>query len=265
MPDQTTLSFTPIGYFRAAEEERYEVPRQSGLMEGRSGVIELIPGHNFEQALDDLDGFDRIWILYSFHRNHTWKPKVLPPRGHVKRGVFATRSPHRPNPIGMSSFELVSINGRFLHVRNHDLLDGTPILDIKPYVVYADAFPNASQGWLDELSDEGTYDISWSPVAKEKLAYLQDNWQLNLEAAVQHRLTISPHPYPNARICQIDSDTHELAYKSWRIRYHIDDNSHRIRVNDILSGYSPEALSSNVDRWGDLHIHREFIKGRGQV
>src|ERR1700760_4597145 len=98
------MQFDPIGYFLSEQKEKYEVPRQPGMI-SNEGIIRLNPHHDFEQALEGLDGFDRIWILFHFHQNTTWKPKVLPPRGEKKQGIFATRSPHRPNFIGLSCVE----------------------------------------------------------------------------------------------------------------------------------------------------------------
>jgi len=106
-----------------------------------------------EVVIRDLQGFDRLWLIFAFHRSEGWKTTVKPPRGGPKRGVLATRSPHRPNAIGLSAVELVGIEGRTLHLRGVDLLDGTPVLDIKPYVPYADAFPEARAGWIDELDE----------------------------------------------------------------------------------------------------------------
>ena len=102
-------------------------------------------------AWRDLAGFERIWLLFAFHRSEGWKAEVRPPRGGGKRSVLATRSPHRPNAIGLSAVELVAVEAGSLRVRGVDLLDGTPILDIKPYVPYADAFPQARAGWIDAI------------------------------------------------------------------------------------------------------------------
>lgn len=107
-----------------------------------------------EQVVHDLHGFERIWLIFAFHLSEGWKSMVKPPRGGPKRGVLATRSPHRPNSIGLSAVELIKVEGRTLHLRGVDLLDGTPVLDIKPYVPYADAFPGAKAGWIDELDAE---------------------------------------------------------------------------------------------------------------
>jgi len=105
-----------------------------------------------EETLRDLAGFAYIWVIFVLHKSEGWAPTVRPPRGpRVKRGVFATRSPHRPNAIGLSAVELTGIEGRTLRLRGVDLLDGTPVLDIKPYVPYADAFPLAKAGWIDEV------------------------------------------------------------------------------------------------------------------
>lgn len=141
-------------------KERFGTPRQptvtEQVLEDRAldATIELLPGHNFEQALKDLAGFDFIWVVAWLHLNEHWKPTVVPPRGpKVRRGLFATRSPHRPNPIGLSALRLIKVEGRVLHVRGIDLLDGTPVLDIKPYVTYADAFPDARRGWLEEAGE----------------------------------------------------------------------------------------------------------------
>jgi len=161
--DHTALaqgSFTArvIGHVRSPYKERFGTPRQPTVteqtLEDRAvdATIELLPGMNFEQALKDLEGFDFIWVIAWLHLNEDWQATVIPPRGpKVHRGLFATRAPHRPNPIGLSALRLTGIEGNVLHVRGIDLIDGTPVLDIKPYVPYADAFPNAKAGWLDEI------------------------------------------------------------------------------------------------------------------
>ncbi|MDQ3032788.1 MAG: tRNA (N6-threonylcarbamoyladenosine(37)-N6)-methyltransferase TrmO [Myxococcota bacterium] len=147
----------PIAIARTPYKERYGTPHQSTALRGtREGApvdatIELLP-HVPLDALRSLEGFDRIWLIYVFHMNEGWSALVRPPRGpRVKRGVLATRSPHRPCPIGLSAVRLVGIEGRALRVHGVDLLDGTPVLDIKPYVPYADAFPDARAGWVDEV------------------------------------------------------------------------------------------------------------------
>lgn len=156
MTDEQHFNFQPIGILRSPYANRIDAPHQSTVTEGtESGVeapatLELADWVD-ERALKDLEDFERIWLIYVFDRNDGWRSTVKPPRGGPKRGVLATRSPHRPNPIGLSAVKLDKIEGRVLHLLGVDLLDGTPILDIKPYVPYADAFPDSSAGWIDAL------------------------------------------------------------------------------------------------------------------
>ena len=146
----------PIAFVRSPYARRIDAPHQSTVVEGtESGAvaeasIEFVPDIEFA-AFRDLAGFERIWLLFVFHRSEGWKAEVRPPRGGAKRSVLATRSPHRPNAIGLSAVELVAVEERALRVRGVDLLDGTPILDIKPYVPYADAFGHSRAGWIDEI------------------------------------------------------------------------------------------------------------------
>ena len=146
-----------VGFVVSPYRERYGAPHQPGVLLGtREGVHAeghiVLADHIAPEVLDDLAGFVRIWVLYAFHLNQGWKPKVKPPRGpRVARGLFATRSPDRPNPIGLSCVEIVRIEDSKIYIRGFDMLDGTPVLDIKPYLPYADAFPDAKAGWVDEL------------------------------------------------------------------------------------------------------------------
>ena len=152
----TQFTYRPVGILRSPYTRRIDAPHQSTVVEGtESGdfaiaTLELADWLD-EKVVQDLNGFERLWLIFAFHPSEGWKSRVKPPRGGAKRGVLATRSPHRPNSIGLSAVELVAVEGRTLHLRGVDLLDGTPVLDIKPYVPYADAFPDAKAGWIDEL------------------------------------------------------------------------------------------------------------------
>ncbi|MGP1666056.1 MAG: tRNA (N6-threonylcarbamoyladenosine(37)-N6)-methyltransferase TrmO [Rhodanobacter sp.] len=150
------LSCEPLAYVRSPYARRIDAPHQATVVQGtESGhaaeaVIEFVA--NFPAAaFRDLAGFERIWLVFMFHRSDGWRAEVRPPRGGGKRSVLATRSPHRPNAIGLSAVELVAVEDHALRVRGLDLLDGTPILDIKPYVPYADAFPQSRAGWIDHI------------------------------------------------------------------------------------------------------------------
>lgn len=254
----TRLTFNPIGYFHTLNQERYSVPRQADVVQSFPGKIILNPHCHFEEALKDLQGFDRIWVIFLFHRNAGWKPKVLPPRGGIKRGLFATRSPHRPNPIGMSCLELIEIKGLELEVANPDLLDGTPILDIKPYLVYADSFPQTKQGWLETLSEKPLYSVEWSELAIRQRKFLLDDGVL-LENPIRAVLSLNPFPYQNRRIRKINEKEYEIACKSWRISYEIDEEHQRVVMKEIYSGYDHETLEGDKNsRWDDVSVHRLF-------
>ncbi|WP_027485329.1 tRNA (N6-threonylcarbamoyladenosine(37)-N6)-methyltransferase TrmO [Rhodanobacter sp. OR87] len=150
------LSCHPIAFVRSPYAQRIDAPHQPTVVAGietqaaAEAVVEFVAGFP-AAAFRDLAGFERIWLLFAFHRSEGWKAEVRPPRGGGKRSVLATRSPHRPNAIGLSAVELVAVEEGALRVRGVDLLDGTPILDIKPYVPYADAFPAARAGWIDAI------------------------------------------------------------------------------------------------------------------
>ncbi len=149
----------PIGVIHSLYTERHGTPRQA-VIHGRDrpeafepAQVRLFPDRIPEKALRDLDGFDRIWLLTWLHLNPKWGPLVRPPRGSKRRGVLATRSPHHPNPIGLSAVDVERVEGLIIHIRGCDLIAGTPVLDIKPYVPYCDAFPASKAGWVDELDD----------------------------------------------------------------------------------------------------------------
>ena len=159
MTQDSYITYRPIGILRSPYTRRIDAPHQSTVVEGTEtgafvqATLELQDWLD-EKVLQDLAGFERLWLIFDFHRSEGWKSSVKPPRGGPKRGVLATRSPHRPNSIGLSAVELAKIEGRTLHLRGVDLLDGTPVLDIKPYVPYADAFPDAKAGWIDDLDEK---------------------------------------------------------------------------------------------------------------
>lgn len=220
----------PIGFFKAEDVEKYSVCRQPGLKENH-GIITLNSQSNFEQALEDLKGFSHIFVIYRFHRNHFWKPKVMPPRGKKKRGVFATRAPHRPNFLGLSCLKLIKIEGLNVYVGNHDLLDGTPVFDIKPYLAYADSFPGAKQGWLEELEEETLFDIQLTPECQEKLDQMKEGQ--DVLANITPRLKFYPYPREQNRIRILENGFYEIAYKAWRISYSLSLNPPTVLIHHI--------------------------------
>ena len=150
VPDSFTVR--PIGVVRSPFKVHEGTPRQAGTGEVRDGEIRLRPG--LQNALKDLAGFSHVWVVFWFNYSRGWNSQLVPPRDVKKRGVFATRSPHRPNAIGVSVVRLLQVQGLMVRVRGLDMLDGTPVLDLKPYIPYADAIPGAKAGWVDELGPE---------------------------------------------------------------------------------------------------------------
>ncbi len=128
------ITFAPIGVVHTPFADRASAPRQPAAAVGTEGTIELLPGRHFEHALSDLEGWERIWVVFLFHLNEGFRPKVLPPRSTKRRGVFSTRSPHRPNPLGISVVRLVSVTGLTVRVLDVDMIDQSPVLDLKPYL-----------------------------------------------------------------------------------------------------------------------------------
>lgn len=157
------MDIRPIAYIRTEFPEKFGVPRQSGLAKGLRGRIVFEPQYRNPDALRGLEGFSHIWLVWEFSANRStgkWQPTVRPPRlgGNAHIGVFATRSPFRPNPLGLScvaveSIELSTDEGPVITVKGADLMDGTPVYDIKPYIKYADSRPEAVCGYVDGLEE----------------------------------------------------------------------------------------------------------------
>lgn len=150
-----SASIAVIGIARTPWTRREDAPHQPTASPETEATLEIRP--EYVEALGDLDTFDRVWIVFLFDRSRGWTPRVKPPRGGPKRGVFATRAPDRPSGIGMTNAELCSVDlsSGTVRVRGADLLDGTPILDLKPYLPTVDAWPEAGHGWLEEYLDAG--------------------------------------------------------------------------------------------------------------
>jgi len=144
-----------IGYARTPWRRREDAPHQPTAAPAAEGVLAILD--EYRLALADLDTFERIWLLFLFDRSRGWAPRVRPPRGGPRRGVFATRAPNRPSQIGLTSVLVTAVDvaGGLVHVRGVDLLDETPIVDIKPYLPVSDAWPEAGHGWLEPYLEAG--------------------------------------------------------------------------------------------------------------
>jgi tRNA-Thr(GGU) m(6)t(6)A37 methyltransferase TsaA len=147
-----SLLLRPIGVIHSPHREAAGTPIQSVYAEASEGEVVVDP--EFAPALADIEGFERLWLLYVLDRAGAYRPRVMPYRDTVEHGLFATRSPCRPNPIGLSVVRLLGREGNRLRVAGLDILDETPLLDIKPYVPEFDAFPGAKAGWLEARRSE---------------------------------------------------------------------------------------------------------------
>ena len=167
-----------IAHIRTDLPEKFGVPRQSGLVPQLRGTIVFEPTYRNPDALRGLEGFSHLWLIFQFHRavRESWSPTVRPPRlgGNRRMGVFATRSPFRPNNLGLSCVKLEEVHqdeqlGPVIEVSGADLVDGTPILDIKPYLPYADCRVDATGGFTDPL-DGQTLQVNCDPALLERFA-----------------------------------------------------------------------------------------------
>ena len=251
------MHIEPIGTFHCAARYPYDAARQSSIAASSGGNILLEKGHNYEQALQDLDGFSHIWLIYALHHNPNWKPMVQPPRASRKVGVFACRAPYRPNPIGLSCVGLISVQGLRVNVGPHDLLDGTPILDIKPYLPYADSFPEAKCGWVDDVSKD-LLEVRFTSEAEQQLAWLEQAGVPAILAFLQQQLREHPFNQKRKRIRQLANSHWEIAYRTWRADYVVDEAARQVMVETIRSVYTNEELLSSEDGYGDKAQHREF-------
>lgn len=256
MEQAKLLNFKPIGTFHTDKQNTYEAARQASADPCHSeGVIRLLPGQQFEQALIGLEKFSHLWIISCFSQNQHWKPMVLPPRGTASKvGVFASRSPYRPNPLGMSAVSLQRIEGLNIFVRGHDLLDQTPILDLKPYLAYADSIPLANSGWL-HLQE---YAVAFSANAEKQISVLAELGVSQLRGFILQQLQFEPTDRKRKRVIAQANHHFVLAYRTWRIEFHVHQQN--IEILQIHSGYAArELLSLQEDPYLDKQIHLEFL------
>jgi len=256
------LVLEPIGYVHTALATKVEASRQPRAGGGVVGSIELLPARNFEHALSNLAEWQYIWVLFWFDRNEGWRPKVLPPRSRSgRKGVFATRSPHRPNPLGLSAVKLERVDGLTLHVSDVDMLDGTPVLDIKPYVAYTDAIADAGGGWLTSADAPRDpipeFDVVFDDVASEQAAWVEARTGLPLRARATATLALGPEPHPYRRIRR-ERIGFSLCVKEWRLKFGVDGR--RVRVTAVESGVRKSELARLSEVSAELTLHRAFCE-----
>ncbi len=216
-----SLTLQPIGHLRTRQQVKFQAGHQPETATEARNELELLAGHDYEHALQDLAGMERVWLLWWFHRNPNWRPLVLPPRGPAqRRGVFATRSPHRPNPLGLTSVALLGVNGRRLLLGPCDLVDGTPVFDIKPYISAHDAFPDARAGWIDametELREPARFSVTLAATAVTQRQWLQENWSIDFTPRLLELLSRDPTPHRTRRIRRRNPTQFDIGCGAWR-------------------------------------------------
>jgi tRNA-Thr(GGU) m(6)t(6)A37 methyltransferase TsaA len=235
-----SFNFQVIGTLQTPFKEKFGVPRQSLMMTAAKGILTLKKDPSFPMALRHLEQFSHIWLIFVFHKNieKPWHPLIDTPRIAEKMGVFATRSPHRPNSIGISAVRLEKIDwhadpGIQLHLSGLDLLDETPVLDIKPYLPFADRIEDANSGWIK--TDIERFPVSFSPKSTQILE--QITLHTNLQTLIEQMLELDPRPTSQRRnhpISAPESDGLRFAFRvlDYDIRWMIRDR--QIYVEDVV-------------------------------
>lgn len=231
--------YRSIGMIQSPFREKFGIPRQSLMMAEARGLVKLDPDPLYPAALKHLEQFSHIWIIFDFHKNgkNHWHPLIDTPRietGH-RMGVFATRSPHRPNAIGMSVVRLESIDfeakgGIEIHINGIDILDGTPVLDIKPYLPFADRIEDANAGWAS--SDILRYPVSFYDSCRIALECYSDRHP-RLKELVEEMLSFDPRPTSQRRASPIHDGSSQGLNFAFRIldldiRWEIDNFGLRV-------------------------------------
>lgn len=228
-------SFEPIGFINSCFREKFGVPRQPGLAPNARAILEIEPRFSHTEAFRRLETFSHVWILFVFHQSigRRWKTTVRPPRlgGNRRVGVFASRSGFRPNAIGQSAVKLISIDKRKagieLMLGGVDLLHGTPVLDIKPYLPYADTISKATSGYA--LHPPGPRrPVAFSPQAADTCKQLERDSHPGLEELITDLLALDPRPgYRKA------SPSHQYGMRLWDLNITFRFDTMQVLVDAI--------------------------------
>lgn len=228
------LKYKPIGYVKSVFKTRFGTPRQPLLVPSAQATLELRRDLQPELALEELEKFSHIWLIFEFHENlnKIARPKVHPPRLEGKTvGVFASRSPHRPNPIGLSLVKLEKIEGGTLYLSGIDLIDGSPVLDIKPYIKYVESQPNATEGWLQNPIPQlnVTFYQGFEDDIRREQPVLTDSEIDELKTLIEE--VIEKDPRPQVYRETNHKDEHAVYLGPWNVLFRFGENSvHVLKV-----------------------------------
>jgi tRNA-Thr(GGU) m(6)t(6)A37 methyltransferase TsaA len=231
MIDKQTIELAPIAIIRTPYKQKFAIPRQPGLVKSAHGKIEFLNDYNDPNSFRGIEQFSHLWLIFQFHQTvqQGWSPLVRPPRlgGNTKQGVFATRSTFRPNGLGLSVVEFDSIshkNGKLcLQVKGVDLLDCTPILDIKPYIPYADSIANAQGGFADTAPTHMA--VEFGAEATQYLIALEKRYP-ELETLICEILSQDPRPAYKAN--QTSAKEFGMSLYDLNIKWQVVDGVNRV-------------------------------------
>jgi tRNA-Thr(GGU) m(6)t(6)A37 methyltransferase TsaA len=249
------LTLNPIGHFYGDRKTKSAIPRQ-GILSQQTGFIQFAKGFDAKSAMMGLEKMSHVWVIFHFHEVHG-KPKVLvhPPRSpDILVGVWATRSPYRPNSLGLTLAKIEKIEGLRLYLSKIDLLDQTPILDIKPYVTESDRPSKPRLGWIDEIQK---WKYGFSKSAKSKYEWLFENGLTELRDVMESQFGTPPLQPKRKRVKKI-GDEYMLAYRTWRFHFRILTGKTKSLIVNIQSGYSENELKAHEDPFQDKDLHRKF-------
>ena len=261
MAKSQEFTFHSIGVIESAAKYRYELPRQAVF--SSAGAFLRWNDRKYADCAADLAGFERIWLVWVFDRNEngSWHTKVrVPvPADRDSYSVFATRSPYRPNPVGISAVELLEVTPDGLKIGACDLLDGTAVLDVKPYIPEADAFPEAKAGWRDRI-EKSANSVSWSSKAASQADFILENGNFDLRNFCEVQLKYRPTDSTRKRVEKIpESENYLLHFRTWRIIFACDEQSAKVNILEISSNYSRADLEPGApDKYNDKDLHRAF-------
>ncbi|MGP9833637.1 tRNA (N6-threonylcarbamoyladenosine(37)-N6)-methyltransferase TrmO [Marinobacter sp. NSM] len=237
-PADQALTLTPIAITHSCFKDKFGVPRQPGLTRHAHAELLIQSPFDREDAFRGLETASHLWLTFQFHEaiRAEWRPVVRPPRlgGNKKIGVFASRSPFRPNSLGLSVVRnegLIRKNGQLvLRISDHDLIEGTPILDIKPYLPFADSVPEASLGWAESAPTERA-DVAFSPEADEQLAGLAADDYPDVRALIED--VVSYDPRPSFRRGRDEERIYGANLYDLNVRFRFVNDDSKIRVEVI--------------------------------
>lgn len=260
MSDPVNFTFKAVAFIESAAKYRYELPRQSVF--AASCAFLRWSEKIYAECAEDLKGFDRIWLVWVFDRNENNKfhPKVRVPVPAEKNSysVFATRSPYRPNPVGISAVELLEITPDGLRLGGCDLLDGTAVLDVKPYIPEVDSFPDSKAGWRDNI-DKKSYQIFWGDNAAKQADFILENGNFDLRNFAHTQLSYRPADKTRKRLEMLTETEYILHFRTWKIHFEIAEEKKEIYIINISSNYSTADLAPDTpDRYSDKELHRLF-------